>query len=267
MKLKNLRHISKTVSRLQTLQEEMGISCPNFFLSGPSQDTLEEAALYLLKALSHSTMINFSGAVKNFTLGVPCFTSAESAVHFLNRLEESVNIATDIYSSFRGVILLLLDAGWAQVDDLSRFEPVLHAIRSHPELCFLVVLPVSAGGDDSRVKKALYSCAAWVEMEIQLPNARQCVDELCESAKRSGFLVTEEAERYLLEAMKDGREEPPTPETLSHMLHQIVLERRLSGDCLVSIGILDVQRFVQPVHRREPMTIGFALSEPKPELA
>lgn len=172
MKLKNLRHISETVSRLQKLQEEMGISCPNFFLTGSSWDTLEEAAVYLRKALTHSSLIPFHGGVTDFALSVPHFTSAESAVHFLNRLEESVHIATDIYSRFQGIVLLLLDAEWAQLEDLSRFEPVLHVIRSHPELCFLVVLPVGAGGDDSRVRKALYSCAAWVELEIQLPKSR-----------------------------------------------------------------------------------------------
>lgn len=266
MKLKNLRHISETVARLQALQDEMGMSCPNFFLSGPSQETLEEAAQYLIKALTHSTLIPFNGAVRNFALSVPCFTSAESAARFLNRLEESVSIAADIYSSFRGVVLLLLGEDWALIEDLSCFELVLHAIRSHPELCFLVVLPVSADGDDRRIKKALYNCAAWVEMEVQLPNARQCVDELCDSARRSGYLVTEEAERYLLESLKDNRAVAPTPEALAHMLHQIVLERRLSGDCLVSIGIADVQRFVQPVRHREAVPIGFALTEAKPDL-
>lgn len=266
MKLNNLRHISETVSRLQTLQDELGIGCPSFFLSGPSQDTLDEAALYLLKALSNSTLIPFNGAVTDFALSVPCFSSAEPAVRFLDRLEESISIAADIYSRFRGIVLLLLDADWARKEDLSRFEVVLHAIRSHPELCFLVVLPIGTDGNDARVKKALYNCAVWVEMEIQLPNARQCVDELCDNARRSGYLVTEEAEGYLLKALKDGREEPLTPEVLSHMLHQIVLERRLTGDCLASIDLADVQRFVRPLQRRETVPIGFTLSRSKPEL-
>lgn len=261
MKLTNLNRINDTLSRLEALREEVSMDLPNFYLTGTSMDALEETSRMLVSGLEKGDFLSFSGIVQHFSILAPYFRSSEDAAKFLSRLEESISIARDCYSAFRGIVVLALSAEWAELDESARLEPIVRAIRSHPELCFVVLLPVQGEEEDEKVKKVLYGCAAWVELNVELPTLSSRIDEFAQNAEEKGYQLSDEGKEYLTRTLEEECEGEHHLTNLGRIVEQIDLERRLSGDGNRTITVEDLARFVEPsTGRKEELRIGFALS-------
>lgn len=204
--------------------------CPNLFLSGKSISTLERAGLNLAEKIEEKNMIAFKGMVKKFSVLMPYFEDEKDVVNFISHLKNSVSIARDCYEQYCGIVLVELSEKWSE-KKINPFvlEAFLDYIKVNPQICFIMLLPVTENGTKAEEFYCeLSTCSIWMKVPVETSPIQECISLFRAVAESHGYSVTEKAEEVLIEKLKQRDElYIENVEIVKQLVSQILFEHAL----------------------------------------
>lgn len=205
---------------------------PCFFVNGSYEMALlENYALELVHELE-SNLSFFKGIVKYFAVKMPYITSSEEQNIFIDRILESISIARDCYSEFRGVIIVELDQLWSTYGANEYFSCINQVFSSFSKNCYIVI--ATAEKEKTNKLKSIRSqlSESSIVIDAVLPDFDlQFYSNLFVSvALDMGYSVTEAARGQLKQYLSDMRWfTNDVKHLILRTLFQIHISKRLSG--------------------------------------
>lgn len=130
-------HIQSLVSLAKSLLANNQVPC--FFVNGSSeQELLESYTMRIVNELKGSLLF-FKGIVKSFAIKMPYITSSEEQNLFIEKFLESISIARDCYSEYRGIIIIELDQEWSLYGANIYFSCLTQMFNSFSKNCYIVI--------------------------------------------------------------------------------------------------------------------------------
>lgn len=231
---------------------------PSFFLYGKSLFSLERLALDITKTVEESHQMQFHGIVKHFSINMPYLGERNDAERFLKKIEESVSVARDCYSSFQGIIIVELSKEWIRNGMTSYFSVFTDYICTHRDISFVVIVETEKDDADVEfIRQALLGSTLWLELQMAENELVHCVKLFRSMARDLGLKVSEEADRVIPEMLEKADTSVMTLEqVVCQTLLQIELEKR-AAEAEMVIGLDDLLLLPRGIQDKPKNIIGF----------
>lgn len=250
-----------SVSLVKSLLANNQVPC--FFVNGSAELSLLENYTSELVCELKSNLLFFKGIVKSFAVKMPFFTSSEEQNTFINKFLESVSIARDCYSEYRGIIIVELDREWSAHGANEYFTCLNQLFNTFNKNCYIVIATEKEKTNQLKSIRSQLSESS-ILIDAVLPEFDlQFYSRLFASvAADMGYTITESAKdqinRYLSDIRlftKDMRQ------WIVRTLFQIDISKKLSGSDRI-IEELDIASLPGRSDRLPQRTkIGFAPSK------
>lgn len=232
---------------------------PSFFAYGESLFPLEKLACDITKTIEQCHQMHFRGIVKHFSIRMPYFRERNDADRFLEKIEESMSIARDCYSSFKGIIIIELSKEWITNGMNSYFSFLTNYICTHSDNCFVLIIETDK--DDigvNLIRQALLGSTLWLELQVVEHELDHCVNLFRSMAKDLGLEISEDAESIIPEMLKQTETSIMTLEqVVCQTLLQIELEKRVSNAEMV-VRLDDLLLLPKTIQEKPKIRIGFS---------
>lgn len=232
---------------------------PSFFIYGESGYALETGALAVAEEIKRNPNMRFRGIVKSFSIKMPYFSDTAGSAKFLGRLDESMNIAADFYSEFKGIVIIELSADWVTNGLNSAFSCLPGYIGMHRDISYVVIVEAKEGSPEiEKIERTLSGSVPWVNEFLKAAEIGQCVKLFLDSAANAGLTVTEEAVQKLRETLEQADTSVlPLEQVVQYTVLQIKLNKRV-GNAKPVIDAGDLEIVPRRAKNENQNRIGFS---------
>lgn len=234
--------------------------CPNFFICGKSVSAMEKLAMRMVQKLEEQEALKFKGMCKHFTIIMPYFDSENGMFSFWGHLLNSISIARDCYDAYCGFVLIEMSDKWGDEGPNDYLGMIFEHIRDQDSMRFLMLCPE---GKNSKQMDCLFaefaSYLPCLKVYSATPTVHQCLSIFNEQAKQKGFLVSEDANLYLRQKLKE-RDEKKTEniDALNTLIKQICFEKEFNRNNDKTIEVEEIQMYFLEKQKKNRVPIGFA---------
>lgn len=244
---------------LKRLKSVKRNACPNIFVSGKSVSAMEKLGIRMVEKLEEQKVLNFKGICKYFTILMPYYDSRNEAIKFMNHFLESVSIARDCYDSYCGFVLLEISEKWSEKGCNDSLDLLFDYVRSEHNIRFILLCPEGKYNDEVNYLFAEFAgCGPCIRVNAEIPTVHQCVSVFKNEAAGRGYQVSEEAEKYLYQRLKEREElKIANFDTAAVLLDQIDFNKEFSRIKTKRIELEDIMMYLPEYNKTRRIPIGF----------
>lgn len=245
---------------------------PSFFIYGESQFVLERFAIETAQNIEQTSCLQFRGSVKYFSVKMPFLSNQEQVNTFVDKIDQSMSVAQDIYSTFVGVVIIVLSSEWVENGINSFFSCLPDYIFTHSQNSYIVLIEANNeeyASELEKIRQSLYRSALWVDLQsprFELNGSLQhCTDLLCtmvsDMASDLGLSLSGEVVEMLPSIVNQLDTSISSPDQVVYQtLLQIGLNKKLQNEEMI-IRFSDLRLFPVKKIQNKKAKIGFSFDK------